>query len=64
MSATQGNFREYETIFILRPDSTDQIQDTVRTRIEGVMEKLEGRLLKYDNWGKRKLAFDIRDRTG
>jgi small subunit ribosomal protein S6 len=64
MSATQGNIREYETIFILRPDSTDQIQDSVRSRIESVMEKLEGRLLKFDNWGKRKLAFDIRDRTG
>ena len=64
MSSTQGNFREYETIFIMRPDSTDQVQDSVRSRIDGVFEKLGGRMLTYDNWGKRKLAFDIRDRTG
>ncbi len=64
MSETQGQYREYETIFIMRPDSTDQAVEQVRSRIDGVMEKLQGRILKFDNWGKRKLAFSIRDRAG
>lgn len=64
MSATQGTYREYETIFIMRPDSTDQITDSVKERINGVMDKLDGKLVSYDSWGKRKLAFAIRDRTG
>jgi small subunit ribosomal protein S6 len=55
-----GTLREYETIFILRPDTpTDQIA-AVNTRIRGVIEQGNGKLLKLDNWGKRKLAYEIK----
>jgi len=55
-----GTQREYETIYILRPDaSTDQIHD-VNTRVRKVIETTEGKLLRVDNWGKRKLAYEIK----
>lgn len=63
MSAIRGTHREYETIFIMRPDSTDQLIDNVRTRIDDVFERLEGKMVKLDSWGKRKLAYSIRDKT-
>ncbi len=63
MSATQGNYREYETIFIMRPDSSDQHTDSVHGRIKDVISRLEGQVVKLDSWGKRKLAYAIRDRT-
>ena len=55
--------REYETIFIMRPDATEEMTTRVRERVEGVVARLNAHLLSYDDWGKRKLAYEIRDRT-
>jgi small subunit ribosomal protein S6 len=55
-----GTLREYETIFILRPDTQNDAIATVNGRIRGVIEQAGGKLLKLDNWGKRKLAYEIK----
>ena len=55
-----GTLREYETIFILRPDaSTEQIHG-VNTRVRRIIEESGGNLVRVDNWGKRKLAYEIK----
>lgn len=55
-----GTQREYETIYILRPDATtEQIHD-VNTRVRRVIESTGGKLIRVDNWGKRKLAYEIK----
>lgn len=51
--------REYETIFILRPDSDQEGIGKVNVRVRGIIEKMGGKLIKVDNWGKRKLAYEI-----
>lgn len=54
-----GTQREYETIYILKPDApTEQIQE-INDRIRGVIEGRKGKLLRLENWGKRKLAYEI-----
>lgn len=56
-----GTQREYETIFILRPDaSTDNIQE-VNIRIRRIVEAASGKLIRVENWGKRKLAYEIKN---
>jgi len=55
-----GRMREYETIYILRPDSTTDVIGQVNQKIRGVIEAGGGRLLKVDNWGKRKLAYEVK----
>ncbi|MBH23828.1 MAG: 30S ribosomal protein S6 [Myxococcales bacterium] len=55
--------REYETVFIMRPDATEEMTARVRERIDSVSERLGGHIINYDDWGKRKLAYEIRDRT-
>ena len=55
-----GTLREYETIFILRPDTQNDVISQVNQRIRGVIEQAGGKLLKLDNWGKRKLAYEIK----
>jgi small subunit ribosomal protein S6 len=55
-----GTQREYETIFILRPDTNQEGIQTVNTRVRGVIDQMGGRLLKLDNWGKRKLAYEVK----
>lgn len=51
--------REYETIYVLRttvdPDEADRIANRVREVIAG----RAGKLLRLDNWGRRKLAYNI-----
>ena len=55
-----GTQREYETIFILRPDTNQEGITLVNTRVRSVVEQMGGKILKLDNWGKRKLAYEIK----
>ena len=55
-----GRKREYETIYILRPDSTSDVIAQVNQKVRGVIEAGGGNLLKIDNWGKRKLAYEVK----
>ena len=50
--------REYETILIVHPDANDAI-DHVAGRLTDVITRLEGKLLRAENWGKRKLAYPV-----
>jgi len=52
--------REYETIFILNPESATEAVDRVAGRCQDVISKLEGKLLRAENWGKRRLAYTVR----
>lgn len=55
--------REYETIYILRPDTAEEDVASIRERVEGVIDNEGGHLLKFDDWGPRRLAYQIKDRT-
>jgi small subunit ribosomal protein S6 len=55
-----GRKREYETIYILRPDSTNDVIAQVNGKVRGLIETGGGTLLKVDNWGKRKLAYEVK----
>ena len=55
-----GRKREYETIYILRPDITNEAVGLVNTKVRGVIETGGGTLLKVDNWGKRRLAYEVK----
>ncbi|MBK8480806.1 MAG: 30S ribosomal protein S6 [Proteobacteria bacterium] len=54
-----GTQREYETIYILRPEATSEQLQQANERIREVIEKSSGKLLRVENWGKRKLAYEI-----
>ncbi len=55
-----GRKRDYETIYILRPDSTSDVIAQVNQKVRGVIEAGGGTLMKIDNWGKRKLAYEVK----
>lgn len=52
--------REYETIFVLHPDSTSAAVDKIADRCIEVIDRLDGRLLKAENWGRRRLAYPVK----
>ncbi len=62
---TPNTAREYETIYILRPNTPNEGVAEVNTRIKGVIEGMGGKILKVDNWGKRRLAYEVaKERKG
>ncbi|HEX2656639.1 MAG TPA: 30S ribosomal protein S6 [Polyangia bacterium] len=54
-----GRKREYETIYILRPDITNEAVGALNTKVRGIIESGQGTLLKVENWGKRRLAYEV-----
>lgn len=62
-TAGKQRYREYETIYILRPQVDPDEADRIATRISKVIETEGGMLTKVDNWGKRRLAYPIRKNT-
>ena len=51
--------REYETIYILRPDIDADGAEKINTRLSEVVTRESGRLTKVESWGRRRLAYDI-----
>jgi small subunit ribosomal protein S6 len=62
---TPNTSREYETIYILRPNTSNEGVAEVNTRIKGIIEGMGGKIIKIDNWGKRRLAYEVaKERKG
>ena len=51
--------RQYELLYILPPDSTEQQVVDLHTQIEQVVARMNGQIEKTDNWGRRRLAYEI-----
>ncbi|AUX46712.1 30S ribosomal protein S6 [Sorangium cellulosum] len=54
-----GRAREYETIYILRPDIDADGAERIGSRLAEVVSREAGRLTKVETWGRRRLAYDI-----
>jgi len=55
--------REYELVFIVRPDLDDNSFKEVVEKVKGWITESGGSVTKTDFWGKRKLAFVVRKQT-
>jgi small subunit ribosomal protein S6 len=51
--------REYETTFIVQPEISDEARDTLLGKLDGLLERGGALRLMLDDWGKRKLAYEI-----
>jgi small subunit ribosomal protein S6 len=51
--------KEYETIYVLRPDIDADTADKVQARVSEVVTRESGQLLKVEAWGRRKLAYPV-----
>ncbi len=55
----------YESIFIVRPSVTDEETSKVVEKMKAVLERTGATILKTENWGKKKLAYEVkRERKG
>ena len=51
--------RQYELIYIVSPSATDEGVAELHTQVEAIVEKFDGRIEKTENWGKRRLAYEV-----
>jgi small subunit ribosomal protein S6 len=51
--------REYEVIYILKPDVTKEVAEKVAARVADVIARMGGTLTRIENWGRRMLAYEI-----
>ena len=57
--------RKYETTYILRPNLQNEGVAEINARVKGIIEAQNGTILKVDNWGKRRLAYECnKERKG
>lgn len=65
MRDAPGTAREYETTYVLRPNTPNDGVAEVNTKVKGIIEGMGGKIVKVDNWGKRRLAYEVsKERKG
>ena len=51
--------RQYELVYIVSPDATEQDITDLHAQVEAIVARLQGEMVKTENWGRRKLAYRI-----
>src|SRR5204863_2052783 len=51
--------RQYELVYILPPDTTEQQVADLHEQVGQVVTRMNGHIEKNDNWGRRRLAYEI-----
>jgi len=51
--------RQYELIYVVSSDATDQQIADLHTQVEEITGRYSGTLDRTENWGRRKLAYEI-----
>jgi small subunit ribosomal protein S6 len=51
--------RDYEILYIVRPDVEETDLPDVTKRVETLIESLEGNIQRTNVWGKRRLAYEV-----
>lgn len=52
--------REYETTFIVQPEITEEGREALCQKLDQVLARHGATRLMLDDWGKRRLAYEIR----
>ena len=52
--------RKYEVIFIVKPAEEEGL-NTVVTKFENLIKNNGGNIEKIDRWGKKRLAYEVKD---
>jgi small subunit ribosomal protein S6 len=61
MAETQASkhLREYETLFLVKPDLTDDTVDQLKNRVRGIVDREGGKMIRFTVWGKKKTMYPI-----
>jgi small subunit ribosomal protein S6 len=51
--------RQYELVYIVTPEATEQEVTDLHSQIEQIVQRFGGTFDKTENWGRKKLAYEI-----
>ena len=51
--------RQYELVYIVTPEASEQEVTDLHTQIEQIVTRYNGTFDKTENWGRKKLAYEI-----
>lgn len=51
--------RQYELVYVVSPDATDDQVTDLHNQVDAIVQRMGGQLEKTENWGRRKLAYEI-----
>jgi small subunit ribosomal protein S6 len=51
--------RQYELIYITPPESTEEALAELHTQVQAVVDRFAGTIERTENWGRRRLAYEI-----
>jgi small subunit ribosomal protein S6 len=50
----------YESIFIINPNLADEETAAITKKMQDVVTNQGGEMIKFEDWGKKKLAYEIK----
>ena len=53
--------REYEFTFVVQPEISEEGTESICERFEGILSKSASEKLFYEDWGRRRLAYEIKN---
>ena len=54
-----SNVRQYELVYITPAETTEELLADLHTQVAAVVERFGGTIEKTENWGRRRLAYEI-----
>lgn len=58
-SKSASFLREYETVFLVKPDLTDENVDVVKGKVRDIVNREGGKFLRFTIWGKKKTMYPV-----
>ena len=56
---------QYETVIIIDPNAEEEVVERITNDVQELISSSGGVITKVDNWGKRRLAYEVqRNRDG
>jgi small subunit ribosomal protein S6 len=51
--------RKYELVYVVSPEASDDQVADLHTQVEAIVQRIGGSIERTDNWGRRRLAYEI-----
>ena len=51
--------RRYELVYVVSPDVTEEQVTALHDQVQAIVARYNGEIEKTENWGRRKLAYEI-----
>ena len=52
--------RRYETFIMLAPNLEAEVMETFKNKVDGIMASEGGQLVKFEDWGRRRLSYPVK----